>query len=69
MKMMNKMKDSEAEFEEWREVAKEYFTKELEKNMVQRWVDERIMRYKLETYWKNFLDFICGSPKSIKVLG
>jgi hypothetical protein len=41
----------------------------LEKNMVQRWVDERIMRYKLETYWKNFLDFICGSPKSIKVLG
>jgi hypothetical protein len=36
MKMMNKMKDSEAEFEEWREVAKEYFTKELEKNMVQR---------------------------------
>jgi len=68
MKMMNKMKDSEAEFEEWWEVAKEYFTKELEKNMVQRWVDEKIMRYKLETYWKNFPDFICGSPKSIKVL-
>jgi hypothetical protein len=36
MKMMNKMKDSEAKFEEWWEVAKEYFTKELEKNMVQR---------------------------------
>jgi len=27
------MKDSKVEFEEWWDVAKEYFTKELEKNM------------------------------------
>ncbi len=32
--MKNKMKDSEAKFEEWWEVVKEYFTKELEKNIV-----------------------------------
>jgi len=35
--------------------------------MTQHKVDERIMRYKLEAYQKNFLDFICGSPTSIKV--
>jgi hypothetical protein len=29
MRMKNKMKDFEVEFEEWWEVAKEYFTKEL----------------------------------------
>jgi hypothetical protein len=29
------MKDSRAKFEKWWEVAKEYFTKELEKNMAQ----------------------------------
>ncbi len=33
MKMKNKMKDSEVEFEEWWVVAKEYFTKESEKNL------------------------------------
>ncbi len=27
------------------------------------------MRYKLEAYQKNFLDFICGSPTSIEVSG
>ncbi len=27
------------------------------------------MRNKLETYQKNFLDFICGNPTRIKVLG
>ncbi len=32
MKMKNKM-DFEAQFEEWWEVANEYFTKELEKNL------------------------------------
>ncbi len=31
MRTKNKMKDSKAEFEEWWEVTKEYFTKELEK--------------------------------------
>jgi hypothetical protein len=33
MKTKNNMKDFEVEFEEWREVIEEYFTKELEKNM------------------------------------
>jgi hypothetical protein len=33
MKMKNKMKDFEAESEEWWEVTEEYFTKELEKNL------------------------------------
>jgi len=66
MKTKNKTKDSEAESKEWWEVAKDYFTKELEKNLAQHRVDERIMRYKL-AYQKNFLDFICGSPTSIEV--
>jgi hypothetical protein len=52
MKMKNKMKDSKAKFEEWWEVVKEYFTKELEKNLVQHRADERIMRYKLEACQK-----------------
>ncbi len=64
MKTNNKMKDYEAKFEEWWEVAEEYFTKELEKNLAQHRIDERIMRYKLEAYQKNFPDFICGNPTS-----
>ncbi len=56
------MKDSEAEFEEWWEVVKEYFTKELEKNLAQHRSNERILRYKLEVYQKNFPNFICGNP-------
>jgi hypothetical protein len=31
MRTNNKMQDSEVEYEEWWEVTKEYFTKELEK--------------------------------------
>jgi hypothetical protein len=50
MKTKNKMKDFEAKFKEWWEVAKEYFTKELEKNLAQHKADERILRYKLEAY-------------------
>ncbi len=50
MKTKNNMKDFEVEFKEQWEVAKEYFTKELEKNLVQHRADERIMRYKLEVY-------------------
>jgi len=46
MKTNNKTKDSDVEFEWW-EVAKKYFIKELEKNLVQHRADERIMRYKL----------------------
>jgi hypothetical protein len=48
------MKDSEAKFEEWWEVAKEYFMKELEKNLAQHKPNERILKYKLETYQKIF---------------
>jgi hypothetical protein len=33
MRTKNKMKDFEAKFEEWWEVVREYFTKELEKNL------------------------------------
>jgi hypothetical protein len=69
MKMMNKMKDYEAKYEEWWEVVKEYFTKELEKNLGQHKVDERIMRYKLETYQKNFPYFIYGHLTSTGALG
>jgi hypothetical protein len=46
---------------------KEYFTKELEKNLAQHKANERILRHKLEAYQKNFPNFICGSPTSIKV--
>ncbi len=67
MKMKNKMKDSKVEFEEWWEVVKEYFTKELEKKLVQHRIDEKIMKYKLEAYQKNFPNFICGNPTSTKV--
>ncbi len=52
MRTKNKMKDSKAKFEEWWEVVEEYFTKELEKNLAQHKVDERILRYKFETYKK-----------------
>ncbi len=69
MKTRNKMKDFEAKSKECWEVAKEYFTKELEKNIVQHKVSERILRYKLEAYQKNFPNFIYGSPTSIEVLG
>jgi hypothetical protein len=63
------MKDFDVEFKEWWEVVEEYFAKELEKNMVQHKVDERILRYKLEVYSINFLDFVCGSPTSMETLG
>ncbi len=69
MKMKNKVKDFEAKSEEWLEVIEEYFTKELENNLTQHKVNEKIMRYKLEAYQKNFLDFIYGSPTSTQVLG
>ncbi len=50
VRMKNKMKDSKLESEEWWEVAKEYFTKEMEKNLAQHRVNEKILRYKLEAY-------------------
>jgi len=50
MRTKSKMKDSDAKSEEWWEVAKEYFFKELEKNLAQHKVDERTYKYKLEVY-------------------
>jgi peptide subunit release factor 1 (eRF1) len=61
------MKDFEANFEEWWEVAKEYFTKELDKNLVQHKVDEIFLGYKLEAYQKKFPNFICGNSTNTKV--
>jgi hypothetical protein len=69
MRTKNKMKDSKEKFEERWEAVEEYFTKGLENNIAQHRVDERILKYKLEVYQKNFLDFICGSLISIEVLG
>ncbi len=57
MRTNNKM-DFEVEFAKWWEVVKEYFTKELEKNLTQHRNDERILKYKLEAYQKNFVNFI-----------
>jgi hypothetical protein len=68
MRTKNKMKDSETKYVEWWEVAKEYFIKELEKNLVQHRVDERILRYKLEAYKNIYPNFICGSLINIEVL-
>ncbi len=58
------MKDSNAEFNEWWKVVEEYFSKELEKNLAQHKVDERMYRYKLEVYHKTFIDFVNGSLTS-----
>jgi hypothetical protein len=44
MRTNNKMKDFEAEFKEWWEVVDEYFTKELEKNLV----DHRANEFRVE---------------------
>jgi hypothetical protein len=44
MRTKNKMNDFEAKSEEWWEVAKEYFTKELEKNLAHHKTDEKFMK-------------------------
>jgi hypothetical protein len=69
MRTKKKMKDFEAKFKEWWEVVEEYF-KELEKTQPQHRADEIILRYKLEAYQKNFLDFISSNtnPSNINVL-
>jgi hypothetical protein len=69
MRTKNKMKDFEVKFEEWLEVVEEYFTKEIEKNLAQHRTDKNILKYKLEAYQENFLDFIYGNPTSIEVSG
>jgi len=48
MRTKNKMKDFDAEFEEWWEVVEEYFVKELEKNLAQHRVSDR----SINTSWK-----------------
>ncbi len=45
----------------------EYFRMELEKNLAQHGVDERILRYKLRVQQRDFPNFIYGNPTSIKV--
>jgi len=69
MKTKNKMKDFDVEFEEWWEVAKEYFAKELAKNLVQHRANEKSLRYKLDVYQINFIDFVYGSLTSTETLG
>jgi hypothetical protein len=39
----------------------------MDKNLAQHKADERILKYKLEAYKKNFLDFICDNLTSIEV--
>ncbi len=58
MNTNNKMKDYDVECQEWWEVAKEYFAKELEKNLAQHKVDERNFKYKLEIYKNKILEFV-----------
>jgi hypothetical protein len=69
MRTKNKMKDYDIESKKWWEVGKEYFAKELEKNLAQHRVNEKNLKYKLEIYWKTFLEFVYGSPTNIKTLG
>jgi hypothetical protein len=69
MRTKNKMKDFDAEFEEWCEVVEEYFVKELEKNLAPHKADERIFKHKLEVYHKKIPKFVCGSSTSTKILG
>jgi hypothetical protein len=48
MKTKNKMKDFYAESKEWWGVTKEYFVKELEKNLSHHRANERNLKYKVE---------------------
>jgi len=61
MRTKNKMKDFDVKSKEWQEVAKEYFAKELEKNLTHHKVDEKVLRYKLEVYQRNFPNFFYSS--------
>jgi hypothetical protein len=63
------MMDSDVKSEEWWEIGKEYFAKELEKNLTRHKADERNLRYKLEIYHKKIPKFVYGSPTSIETLG
>ncbi len=50
MRTKNKMKDYDTKSEKWWEVTKEYFVRELEKNMAEHRANEWSLRYKLEIY-------------------
>jgi hypothetical protein len=50
VKTKSKMKDFYAKSKEWLEVAEEYFSKELEKNLAQHRVDDKNYIYKLKVY-------------------
>jgi hypothetical protein len=52
MRTKNKMKDYDAEFEEWWEVEEEYFAKELKKNLKQHRANERNLMYKIGNIFK-----------------
>jgi hypothetical protein len=53
----NKMKDFKVEYEEWWEVAHEYFIKELEKNLAQHRTNERIIEIQVGSLSKEFSKF------------
>ncbi len=57
-RIKNKMKDFDVEFKEWWKLVEEYFAKELEKNMVQHKVDERILMQilfvEVQQVWKHW---------------
>ncbi len=57
MRMKNKMKDFWAKSKEWWEVGKEYFTKELEKNLAQHKADEIIYEVQVGNLSKIFSKF------------
>jgi hypothetical protein len=54
MRTKSKMKDFDAKFKEWWEVANKYFSKDLETHLTQYKVDERTYKYKLECIRKPF---------------
>jgi hypothetical protein len=67
MRMKNKMKDFEVEFEEWWEVVEEYL--ELEQTLAQHRANERIIGYKLEAYQIKNSRFYMWQSNKYRVLG
>jgi hypothetical protein len=69
VKMKNKMKDFKAKFEEWWELAEEYFTKELEKNSIQHKTNYKILKYKSKAYQKKISKFHLWQSNKYKGIG
>jgi hypothetical protein len=59
--MNNKMKDYDAKFEEWREVGKEYFAKELEKI----WPNIELMKGTSSTSWRYIREIFQSSSMEV----